>query len=138
MKNTIRYHVANDVREEQTENTQEQQAMLATEEQAQYAGKESDAKITKYLWLADSGSSYHFTNNDKGMMDVEAINEKVKIGNGKYMTATKKGILHTHVIQWTGRKIPVTMEVKYVPELYVNLFSIGASLKKGWQIKNWQ
>jgi hypothetical protein len=53
------------------------------------------------------------------------------------MKAIKVGSLKCHVIQLNGSSVNVTLkEVKYVPELRVNLFSISKALKKGFDLSN--
>ncbi len=98
--------------------------------------KKSD-KIAPNTWLADSGASCHLTNSDEGMFDVEVISSPVKIGNGKALTATKLGKMRRTIVQKNGDTVDVTLtDVKYVPELWVNLFSIGKGLQNGFNIGN--
>jgi hypothetical protein len=53
------------------------------------------------------------------------------------MKAIKVGSLKCHVIQLNGFILDVTLEeVKYVPELWVNLFSISKALKNGFDLSN--
>jgi hypothetical protein len=53
------------------------------------------------------------------------------------MKAIKVGSLKCHVIQINGSSVDVTVkEVKYVPELWVNLFSISKALKNGFDLSN--
>jgi hypothetical protein len=53
------------------------------------------------------------------------------------MIATKIGKLKCEVIQINGEKFTVTLNnVKYVPSLCVNLFSLNKSLKKGFKVSN--
>ena len=64
------------------------------------------------------------------MFNIEEINESITVGNGKSMMATKVGSLKCRIIQVDGSGIDITLhEVKYVPELWVNLFSINKALK---------
>jgi hypothetical protein len=59
------------------------------------------------------------------------------VGNGKSMTATKVGSLKCFIIQVDGSGLEITLhEVKYVPELRVNLFSINKAFKKGYKLSN--
>jgi hypothetical protein len=51
------------------------------------------------------------------------------------MTATKVGDLKCKVIQLDGSSLDVTLyEVKYVPELWMNLFSLNKALKNGYTL----
>jgi hypothetical protein len=53
------------------------------------------------------------------------------------MKAIKVGGLKYHVIQLNGSSVNVTLkEVKYVPELWVNLLSISKALKNGFNLRN--
>jgi hypothetical protein len=53
------------------------------------------------------------------------------------MIAKKVGKLRCRILQKNGDKLIVTLEnVKYVPELWINLFSIGKALKNGFNLSN--
>jgi hypothetical protein len=53
------------------------------------------------------------------------------------MTATKVGDLKCKVIQLDGSSLDVTLyEVKYVPELWINLFSLNKVVKNGYTLSN--
>ena len=39
--------------------------------------KPIQGKYTRYSWIADSGASYHMTNSDEGMFDVQPIDKQV-------------------------------------------------------------
>jgi hypothetical protein len=77
------------------------------------------------------------TCNDAGMYNVCQINSAIKIGNGKTLLATKIGDMRLNIKQSDGtdREIILT-ECKYVPQLWVNLFSITKALSNGWNISN--
>ena len=53
---------------------------------------------TANAWIADSGASWHMT-NDEGVPDVNEIDEEVKIVNGLKVALPMKGILG-HFLQW--------------------------------------
>jgi hypothetical protein len=62
-------------------------------------------------------------------VNVKEINESIKIGNGDSMKGTKIGNLKCEVTQINGEKFTVTLnDVKYVPSLCVNLFSLNKPL----------
>ena len=69
-------------------------------------------------------------------MKCTTIHEKITIGDGKDIIATKKGILPGAVKQLDGSIKEVYIEVKYAPQLWCNLLSITKLLKNGWNIKN--
>jgi hypothetical protein len=53
------------------------------------------------------------------------------------MTAIKVGDLKCKVIQLDGSSLDVTIyEVKYVPESWMNLFSLTKALKNGYTLSN--
>jgi hypothetical protein len=61
----------------------------------------------------------------EGLIDVQDTNESIKIGNGK------SGTLNCEVNQLDRHKLLVTLRnVKYVPDLSSNLFSLNKVLKK--------
>jgi hypothetical protein len=73
----------------------------------------------------------------EGLTDVREIDESIKIGNGDLMIETKIGNLKCEVTQINGEKFTVTLnDVKYVPSLYVNLFTLNKALKKGFKLSN--
>ena len=94
------------------------------------------AKFNKDTWIGDTGATSHMIHNDEGLLNVTLINEKVKIGNGKEMRATKRGTLPCTIVQTDGTKTNCSIEVKVLPDLWCNLFSITGAIKKGFQISN--
>jgi hypothetical protein len=65
------------------------------------------------------------------------IDESIKIGNGNSMNSTKIGNLKCEVTQVNGEKLTIRInDIKYVPSLCVNLFSLNKALKKGFKISN--
>ena len=89
-------------------------------------------RIDETIWLADTGASCHMTNNDEGMFDCKNISTPIRVGSGKTLMAIKIGKLKRTVVSKNGSsQVIVLQEVKYVPELWVNLFSVGQALKKG-------
>ena len=59
------------------------------------------------------------------------------MGNCKSMMTTRVGSLKCKVIKADGSGLDINLrEVKYVPELWVNLFSIKKSLKNGFNWSN--
>ena len=98
----------------------------------------SDAeKFTDDIWICDSGASSHYCISDRGMVDTREINENIRLGNGDFMTATKIGNLKLKVSQIDGSTSEVILQdVKFVPQLWANLFSINQALRKGHKISN--
>ena len=70
-------------------------------------------------------------------MNVRDINEEITIGNGHTIVATKLGDLKYEVTLVNSLKFDVILNlVKYVPELWVNLFSINKEFKNGFKLSN--
>jgi hypothetical protein len=73
----------------------------------------------------------------EGMFNISDIDEKITVGNGNSMTATKVGSLKCHIIQLDGSVLNITInKVKYVPKLCANLFSINKAMKNGFSLSN--
>ena len=89
------------------------------------------------MWICDSGTCGHYCQSVDGSTDVKDIDEAITIGNGEYMHATKVGNLKCEVIQVNESNfIAMLKEVKYVPDLCVNLFSLNKALKHGFDLRN--
>jgi hypothetical protein len=66
------------------------------------------------------------------------INEDIKVGDGNYIKATKMGEKHVLIRQPGGvLKGYVIYNCKYVPKLWINLFSITSALRCGWNNKGY-
>jgi gag-polypeptide of LTR copia-type/Zinc knuckle len=93
--------------------------------------------LSNDIWICDSGACGHYCNFKEGLFDVKEICEDITVGNGRTMTATMVGSLKCNVIQLHGPSLVITLhEVKYVPELWVNLFSLNRALKNGFTLSN--
>jgi hypothetical protein len=87
--------------------------------------------------ILDSGATCHYCWSVEGLTDVKEIDESIKIGNGDSMKATKIGNLKCEVSKIDGKKLTVTLnDIRYVPNLCVNLFSLNKVLKKGFKVSN--
>jgi hypothetical protein len=72
--------------------------------------------LTDDIWICDRGACGHYYKSDKGLFDVKDINQKINIGNGESMKATKNGSFKCHFIQLNGSSDDVILkEVKYDP-----------------------
>jgi hypothetical protein len=82
-------------------------------------GSNKKDKIGPATWLGNTGASC----DQEGRFNVKMITLLVKIGSGKSMVATKIRKMWMTVVQKDSltQNIMLT-EVKYVPELWVNLF----------------
>jgi hypothetical protein len=89
------------------------------------------------LWIADTGASCHMTCDDNGMFNCKDINENIKVGDGNFIKATKMGSKRVSVRQPDGVvKVFTINSCKYVPILWINLFSITSTLHQGWNLSN--
>ena len=98
-----------------------------------------EMKVKKNIWIGDTGASTHMTNSDIGMYDWKPINDSIKVGNGTTVRGLKIGKLKVNVVQSNGKiSTLVLSNVKYVPELWCNLFSITAAIDKDFTLGNKQ
>jgi hypothetical protein len=59
------------------------------------------------------------------------------VGNDKKMLATKVGSLRHCVVQVDGSTLDIVIsELKYLPDLCANLFSMNKALKNGFKLSN--
>jgi len=71
------------------------------------------------------------------MMDVEDINDPVKVGNGNQVRLLKKGTLPLMLLQKNGDTMDILLEdYKYAPDFDVCLFSLMKAIEKGWTLSN--
>jgi hypothetical protein len=98
---------------------------------------EAAKAFRKNIWLADSAASTHFVNDETGLTNVRMIQSTVKIGNGKVLNAIKIGDLPVRCLSKDNKEQTFTLKnVKYIPELMVNLLSVPVALNNGFQIGN--
>ena len=66
------------------------------------------------------------------MYDVEEISEKIKIGNGEAIEATKQGKVKVKFVHKDKSEVQgILVNVKYAPKLWCNLFSTVSALTHG-------
>jgi hypothetical protein len=58
--------------------------------------------LSNDIWICDSGACGHHCKSTKGMFNMSDIDEKIAVGNGNSMTATKIGGLKHCVAQLDG------------------------------------
>jgi gag-polypeptide of LTR copia-type/Zinc knuckle len=89
----------------------------------------------KNFWIADSGATNHVTNSDECLYDVQPCNDKIRIADGNYIQATKKGKLMVKADYTDGSsEIYVMKDVKVYPDAEFNLFSVTKNLRNGAKI----
>jgi Zinc knuckle len=97
----------------------------------------SNDGIDSKIWIGDSGKPFHYCNSEEGLYNYTTISEEITVGNGNKMLAKKLGSLRCIVQQKNGEKCVVVLkDIKLVPELWVNLFSISNALKCGFNLGN--
>jgi len=76
-------------------------------------------------------------NVDDGMMDVEDVNDPVKVGNGNQVRLLKKGTLPLMLLQKNGDAMDMLLEdCKHAPDFDACLFSLMKAIEKGWILSN--
>jgi Reverse transcriptase (RNA-dependent DNA polymerase)/gag-polypeptide of LTR copia-type len=114
-------------------------ALMVTEDSYEFCMKVSNKKASTLgpnIWLGDSGASCHMTNDSEGMFDCKVINDRIKIGDGKLLHAKMMGKKRVTMTSNNKTTTIVLEEVKFVPDLAINLFSITRALMGGWQLSN--
>ena len=95
-------------------NTDNKQAKQAQEMVLMATDKTTYAKDIEYhnnIWIGNSGATTHMVNLDKHLMNCTTIHEKITIGDGKDIIATKKGTLPGAVKQLDGSIKQVYIEL---------------------------
>ena len=94
-----------------------------------------------WMWFADSAATSHMKPTMDGMSNLTKTDGKIKIGDGKYVSATHIGTF-TGFIPSTNEngkeeeQMIVLNNVLVVPDLWCNLFSVLHAMKKGALISN--
>jgi len=86
--------------------------------------------FTRNTWIAATSATCHVTNDDSGMYEVTEKKEKVQLGDGRVIYATKVGKLEVAV----GKKTVKLENVRFIRDFPVKLFSIPIVLKNGAKI----
>ena len=91
-------------------------------------------RLDPTVWIGDTGASTHIKGTVDGMKDLRdaAETDQIEFGNGETLKATKIGTWTGMVKDNSGTTIPFTLtDVKVVPGIHYNLFSLTAALTKG-------
>jgi hypothetical protein len=84
------------------------------------------------LWIGDSGATSHMTHSEEGLYDIKNSYQTIIVGNGETLQSTKTGKIKIKAKDLDGKEIMfILSDVKYVPGVWRNLFSIGQALKEG-------
>ena len=119
------------------------EVQLETLEAGSWKGEQKEVaqlmtqKISKNIWLADSGASMHMGPDETGLTNVRTTDSSIKIGNGTYVKATKIGDKHVTLKQEDGTRIDIVLkDYMVVPELWACLFAVTKALKGDWNLGN--
>jgi hypothetical protein len=89
------------------------------------------------FWVDHTGATCHMVCKDEGMSDCISSNQHVFEGDGRALEVKKVRKLQ---VKFTGRDQKTTdvllEDVKFIPSLKSNLFSLLVALKKGVQIRS--
>ena len=102
-----------------------------------FTATSKNGTLSDDIWICDSGACGHYCKSIEGMFNLKDIAETITVGNGDSMMATKVGSLKRRVVQLDGSTLDIIInEVKYVPNLCANLFSINKAIKNGFNLSN--
>ena len=132
-KHDTRYHLQENYQKVEKEELEVEER--SNEERALDMHDDTYKKMDHDVWIGDSGASSHMTNSLEGMIDLRNIKSYVTFGDSKRLEVTKIGTKQGIVIQKNGtvRNIEIK-NVKYVPDMYCNLFSITSAMKQGFTL----
>jgi len=92
--------------------------------------------IKNNTWIADSATSTHIVNSDIGLYDYTVIRKPVKISNGKLVYMTKAGKMRVTSKKEGREQVDFILDnVQYIPDFWVNLFSLTAAMSKTIQFQ---
>jgi transposase InsO family protein len=93
----------------------------------------ADEDLSKDRWLLDSGCSNHMTGNKKFFSSIDcSATTEIKLGDHTPVPAEGKGLVPVLTKQ-NQRK--VIEDVFYVPNLKVNLLSVGQLMQNGYDVQ---
>jgi hypothetical protein len=85
----------------------------------------SKYNISRDTFVVDSGATSHMRFSKEGMTDLIKYKSPIKIGNAEDMYSEMIGTFKGKVIQGNGTIMDLVLhDVLYVPDLYINLFSL--------------
>ncbi|CAF0996316.1 unnamed protein product [Brachionus calyciflorus] len=88
----------------------------------------------KNIWLLDSGATNHLCCIKSMFSDLKPHSSKVKVGDGRDLEVMGIGNIKAKIKSKNDLKSITIENVLYVPELSVNLISIGKLSRKGFKI----
>ena len=87
------------------------------------------------LWIGSTGASTHMVCSDANMFYTKPSKINVIMGDGRGIKVSKTGKLRVKFAGRDGKITEILMrDVKYIPSLTVNLFSLTVALQRGAKI----
>jgi hypothetical protein len=86
--------------------------------------------MTRNTFVFDSGATSHMRFSKDGKINLKPLKITIKVGNAEDINSEAIGTFEGLLTQKDGSTFPITLEdVFYIPDLYVNLFSMTSVLK---------
>jgi hypothetical protein len=86
--------------------------------------------MTRDAFVFDSGATSHMRFSKDGMVNLKPLKIAIKVGNAEYIYSKAIGTFKGLLTHKDGSAFPITLEdVLYIPDIYVNLFSMTRVLK---------
>ena len=88
------------------------------------------------MWIGDTGATCHMKSTTEGMYDLEKCNDiKIITANGSTSSVTHIGKYKGNVLCADGETKKIVMKnVKVVPGLVKNLFSLSTVMQNDWDL----
>ena len=106
--------------------------VTVTNDTMAFGSTQDEVGINKEIWIGDTGASSHMTHSRDGMTNMRPTKSWIIFGNGQRLQSTHVGDKHGVAVQKEGKHCSISIKnVKYVLDLFCNLFSIPTALKNG-------
>jgi hypothetical protein len=89
-------------------------------------------------WLLDSGSNKHLTGDREAFGEFQRLNRvagRISFGDGKALYAEGEGTAKLLCKTPSGERLITLTDVKYVPGMPVNLFSVSCATSQGAKVE---
>jgi hypothetical protein len=99
---------------------------------------DENSKLNNF-WVGDRDASCHMICNDERLIDWKWADEEITVAGGTFLPVKKIGNLRTKFKNSKGENSAVLIEnVKYIPSLKMNLFSLTLGMRMGWKIESFE
>ena len=93
-------------------------------------------KKTRNLWVGDSGATHHIVCKDENLINWVQSDEEVEAADSGLMRVEKIGMIQYQFKDENREVSEVIIEdVKFIPNLRLNLFNIPLGMMKGWNVE---